>query len=231
MSERVRQTGLPKAVVSWSSGKDSAMALYRILQTREVDVVTLLTTITERYQRISMHGVREELLDMQAKSIGLPLEKVVIPYPCSNEIYEERMADTLSKLKRQGVTHAVFGDLFLEDIKKYREEKLAGVGIQPVFPLWLEDTKKLAVEMLAAGFRAVITCVDPKKLDVAFAGREFDESFLVDLPSDVDPCGENGEFHTFVYDGPVFRQPIRVIVGERVLRDGFEFADVLPVRP
>ena len=173
-----------------------------------------------------MHGVREELLDLQAESLGIPLEKVMIPYPCPNQVYEEKMASVLSAWKLKGVTHSIFGDLFLEDIRKYREEKLSQIDIQPVFPLWLENTYMLAKEMLRVGFRAVITCVDPKKLDPSFAGRQFDESFLKDLSSGVDPCGENGEFHTFVYEGPVFKKPIPVSVGELVERDGFQFADV-----
>lgn len=202
------------------------MALFRVLEQMELEVSCLLTTITEQFHRVSMHGVREELLDLQAESVGIPLEKVMIPYPCPNQIYEEKMAKVLSAWKLKGVTHAIFGDLFLEDIRKYREEKLAQSEIKPVFPLWLENTSALAEEMIRLGFRAIITCVDPKKLDMSFAGREFDKLLLRDLPHEVDPCGENGEFHTFVYDGPVFRHPIRVKVGEQVLRDGFQFADV-----
>jgi len=173
-----------------------------------------------------MHGVREELLELQADSLGYSLEKVMIPYPCPNDVYEKKMREILSAWKSRGVTHAIFGDLFLEDIRKYREERLAQLDITPIFPLWHEDTTSLAKEMLEVGFRAIVTCVDPKKLDPAFAGREFNQSFLNDLPSEVDRCGENGEFHTFVYDGPIFRKPIPVKVGEIVLRDGFQFADV-----
>ncbi len=205
------------------------MALYRILAAKELEVVCLLTTITDRFHRISMHGVREELLDLQAKSLCYPVEKILIPYPCPNEVYEQKMRDVLWAWKARGVSHIVFGDLFLEDIRKYREEKLSQIDLKPVFPLWEENTRNLAREMIKVGFRAVITCVDPKKLDPTFAGRQFDESFLTDLPPEVDPCGENGEFHTFVYDGPVFKYPIPAEVGELVLRDGFQFADVTPI--
>ena len=207
------------------------MALYRILERKEFEVSCLLTTVTDRFHRVSMHGVREELLDLQAQSLGIPLEKIMIPYPCPNQVYEEKMAGVLSAWKLKGVTHVIFGDLFLEDIRKYREEKLSQIEIEPVFPLWLENTATLAKEMLRIGFRAVITCVDPKKLDPSFVGRQFDESFLRDLPAGVDPCGENGEFHTFVYNGPVFKRPIPVNVGELVERDGFHFADVTLSHP
>ena len=189
---------VPRAILSWSSGKDSAMALHRILTTKQLEVVCLVTTVTDRYHRVSMHGVREELLDLQAKSLGYEIEKVQIPYPCPNEIYEEKMRRLLSKWKEQGVSHVIFGDLFLEDIRKYREEKLAQIGLTPVFPLWREDTTILAKEMIRVGFRGLVTCVDPKKLDPGFVGRQFGDSFLNDLPPEVDPCGENGEFHTFV---------------------------------
>jgi uncharacterized protein (TIGR00290 family) len=215
-----------KAILSWSSGKDSAMALYRVLKSEKFEIACLLTTITDRFHRISMHGVREDLLDAQAQSLGYPIEKVMIPYPCSNQAYEEKMANVLSFWKSKGVRHVIFGDLFLEDIRKYREEKLFQIGMTPVFPLWLEDTTMLAREMLEAGFRAVVTCVDPSKLEATFAGRLFDESFLKDIPAQVDPCGENGEFHTFVYDGPIFTQPIPVKVGRHVTRDGFVFVDL-----
>jgi len=216
-----------KAILSWSSGKDSAMALYRILNAKDYEVVCLLATITDQFHRISMHGVREELVDAQAESLGYRLEKVMIPYPCPNQVYEEKMANVLSVWKAKDVRHVIFGDLFLEDIRKYREEKLAQIGMTPIFPLWMSDTKQLAWEMLKTGFRAVITCVDPKRIAPAFAGRFFDESFLKSIPPQVDPCGENGEFHTFVYDGPVFKRPISVRVGELVTRDGFVFADVV----
>jgi uncharacterized protein (TIGR00290 family) len=216
-----------KAILSWSSGKDSAMALYRILNAKDYEIVCLLTTITDQFHRVSMHGVREELLDAQAQSLGYQLEKVMIPYPCPNQVYEEKMASVLSVWKAKDVRHVIFGDLFLGDIRKYREERLAQIGMTPVFPLWMSDTKQLAWEMLKTGFRAVVTCVDPRKIAPAFAGHFFDESFLKSIPPQVDPCGENGEFHTFVYDGPVFKRPISVRVGEVVTRDGFVFADVV----
>lgn len=217
-----------KAILSWSSGKDSAMTLYRALESKEFEIVCLLTTITDRFHRISMHGVREELLDAQARSLGYPVEKVMIPYPCPNQVYEEKMSNVLLLWKSKGVRHVIFGDLFLEDIRKYREKKLSQIDMTPVFPLWLQDTATLAREMLKVGFRAVVTCVDPKKLDPTFAGRLFDETFLESIPPQVDPCGENGEFHTYVYDGPIFKQPIPVKVGELVTRDGFVFADLEP---
>jgi uncharacterized protein (TIGR00290 family) len=219
-----------KAILSWSSGKDSAMALHRVLKNKEFEIVCLLTTITDRFHRIPMHGVIDDLLDAQAKSLGYPIEKVMIPYPCTNQVYEEKMANALSVWKSKGATHVIFGDLFLEDIRKYREEKLSQINMTPAFPLWLENTATLAREILSVGFHAVITCVDTKKLKPAFVGRHFDESFLKSLPANVDPCGENGEFHTFVYDGPIFKKPIPVEIGETVMRDGFQFADVRLVK-
>ena len=216
-----------KAILSWSSGKDSAMALYRTLASKQFEVVCLLTTLTDQFRRVTMHGVREELLDRQAESLGITLEKMLIPYPCPNAVYEEKMRNTLSLWKERGVTHAIFGDLFLEDIRRYREANLSQLDLTPVFPVWGTDTASLAREMLEVGFRAVLTCVDPRKLDGKFAGRQFDSSLLGDLPPTVDPCGENGEFHTFVYDGPIFRESIPVEIGQSVLRDGFQFADVL----
>lgn len=218
----------PKAILSWSSGKDSAMALHRILTGGELEVVGLITTVSDQFHRVSMHGVREELLDRQAESVGLPLEKIMIPYPCPNSVYEDKMRATMTAWKDKGVRHVIFGDLFLEDVRRYREDKLSPIGIEPLFPVWGENTKALAEEMLHVGFRAVVTCVDPRKLAPSFVGREFDELFLRALPKEVDPCGENGEFHTFVYDGPTFKSPVPVRVGERVMRDGFQFADLLP---
>jgi len=220
--------GRPKALVSWSSGKDSAMALHRIVNSNDFEILALLTTISDTFQRVSMHGVREELLVQQANSIGRVLEKVRIPYPCPNEVYEQKMGDILRNYKSRGVSHVVFGDLFLEDIRRYREEKLGQIGVTPVFPLWKENTKDLAETIIQLGFKAIITCVDPRKLEPKFAGRYFDEAFLREIPSNVDPCGENGEFHTFVFDGPIFRTRIEVNVGERVMRDGFQFVDLVP---
>jgi len=217
----------PKAILSWSSGKDSAMALYRTLASKQFEVVCLLTTLTDQFRRVSMHGVREELLDRQGESLGITLEKVMIPYPCPNAVYEEKMLSTLSLWKERGVTHVIFGDLFLEDIRRYREANLSRIDLTAVFPVWGTDTASLAREILELGFRAILTCVDPKKLDGKFAGRQFDSSLLKDLPPTVDPCGENGEFHTFIYDGPNFRKSIPVKIGQSVSRDGFQFADVL----
>lgn len=216
--------------MSWSSGKDSAFALYQLLARPDIEVTGLLTTVTEDYNRVSMHAVREELLELQANALGLPLHKVKIPSKCTNEIYEERMKEEIKAANKLQVTHMAFGDLFLEDIRNYRIDKLKDSGIEPLFPLWNYPTKELANEMIKSGLKAVVTCIDPKVIPESFAGRKFDASFLADLPSHVDPCGENGEFHTFVYDGPMFRRPIAIEVGETTLRDGFIFTDVLPKR-
>ena len=218
----------PKAYVSWSSGKDSAFSLWRARQVGLAEVVGVLTTVNETYKRVAMHAVRDELLDRQIEALGLPAIKVPIPAQCTNEIYEARMAETCARIKAEGVEHIVFGDLFLEDIRDYRIEKLALVEMTAIFPLWLIDTTKLAHEMIDSGLVAYLTCVDPRKLDRSFAGRRFDESFLRDLPPGVDPCGENGEFHTVVTAGPMFSAPIPVKIGETVEREGFVFTDVLP---
>ncbi|HVO16027.1 MAG TPA: ATP-binding protein [Alphaproteobacteria bacterium] len=217
-----------RALVAWSSGKDSAYALHLARQDPGLDVVGLLTTVTDAYERVAMHGVREALLDAQAASVGLPLVKVRIPSPCPNQVYERAMGDAMAQALAQGVDHVVFGDLFLADIRAYREKQLARIGMTPLFPLWLRDTGTLAREMIADGLSAVLTCVDPKQLDRSFAGRRFDGALLDALPSSVDPCGENGEFHTLVTAGPMFARPLRVRAGEVVERDGFVFADVLP---
>ena len=218
----------PKAVVSWSSGKDSALALHEARRSGDVDIVGILTTVTSEFGRVSMHGVRESLLDQQAAALGLRCWKVPIPSPCPNEVYERQMARVLGEVQQLGVTAVVFGDLFLEDLRQYREAKLAAVGMNAVFPLWKRDTAALAREMIDVGLRATITCIDPKKLDRSFAGRSFDATLLAELPGDVDPCGENGEFHTFVSAGPMFASAIDVKLGDVVDRDGFVFADVLP---
>ncbi len=218
----------PKAYISWSSGKDSASSLHVARQQGEVEIVGMLTTLTEPFARVSMHGVREVLLDAQAAAAGLPVIKVGIPSPCPNEVYEARMAAAMDDAKAQGVTHMVFGDLFLEDIRDYRLAKLSPIGIECVFPLWLRDTTELANEMVASGLRATITTVDPKQLDRSFAGRTFDADLLRDLPDGVDPCGENGEFHTLATHGPMFSSGISTVTGEVIERDGFIFADVLP---
>jgi uncharacterized protein (TIGR00290 family) len=218
----------PKAIVSWSSGKDSALALHEVQRAGDVEVVGLLTTITSSFARVSMHGVRESLLDRQTEALGLRAWKVPIPSPCPNDVYEREMARVLGEIEPLGVSTVVFGDLFLEDIRRYRETRLADVGMSGLFPLWGRETAALAREMIAAGIRATLTCVDPRKLDRSFAGRAFDGPLLDALPEGVDPCGENGEFHTFAWASPSFRRPVPVEVGEVVDRDGFVFADLLP---
>jgi len=217
-----------KAWLAWSSGKDSAWALHTVRQSSDLEVVALLTTLNQTYSRVAMHAVRESLLEMQADAVGLPLIKVAIPSTCTNEIYEQAMSAAMTHAKADGVTHVVFGDLFLEDVRAYREKQLARCDVMPVFPLWGRDTRQLAEEMIAGGLSAYLTCVDPRKLDCSFAGRKFDAELLRRLPADVDPCGENGEFHSFVNDGPMFKRAILVTPGEIVERDGFVFADFLP---
>lgn len=218
----------PKAWVAWSSGKDGAWALHEVRRAGALEVVGLLTTVTETFGRVSMHAVREPLLEAQARAVGLPCRKVRIPWPCSNERYEQEMAVAMAEAEAAGVTHVVFGDLFLEDVRAYREARLAGTGLTPVFPLWGRPTAALAGEMIAGGLRATLTCVDPAKLDRAFAGRAFDAGLLDRLPPGVDPCGERGEFHTFAWAGPMFSGPVPVAPGEVVERDGFVFCDLLP---
>ena len=212
----------------WSGGKDSAMALYTLQQQRHFRVVALLTTVTETYERIAMHGVRRELLRRQAESLGLPLHEVSIPPQCVNSVYEARMEEALGLFYRQGVRKVAFGDIFLEDLRAYREKNLARIGMTALFPIWKRDTRELIRFFHQQRFRAVAACVDPKVLDPSFAGRELDESFFRDLPFDADPCGENGEFHSFVFDGPIFESPVPVRTGEVVNRDGFVFCDLLP---
>jgi uncharacterized protein (TIGR00290 family) len=213
----------------WSGGKDSAMALHALQLAHEHRICALLTTVTEEYDRISMHGVRRVLLERQAESLGLPLRVVTIPPQCVNATYEVRMKEALGEHVAQGVRRVAFGDIFLEDLRAYREKNLAQLGMTALFPIWRRDTRDLARDFLRLGFRAITVCVDPCVLDPSFAGRELDQSFFDDLPQGVDPCGENGEFHTFVYDGPVFREPIRFQAGETVVRDGFCFCDLSPV--
>jgi len=210
----------------WSGGKDSALALHTILQRDDVQVTALLTTVTEGYERISMHGVRRELLERQAQSIGLPLHEVRIPAQCVNPIYESRMEEALRVHYNRGVRKVAFGDIFLEDLRAYREKNLARIGMTALFPIWKRNTRELIHLFHAQRFRAIAVCVDPKVLDRRFAGRELDESFFPDLPPGVDPCGENGEFHTFVFDGPIFRSPIPVRTGDVVDRDSFIFCDL-----
>jgi uncharacterized protein (TIGR00290 family) len=218
----------PKALIAWSSGKDSAWALHEIRRAGEFDVTGALTTVTGAFTRVSIHGVREELLDAQLAAADLPARKVRIPYPCPNEIYEREMAAAVAQAREDGITHIIFGDLFLEDVRAYRERNLAGTGIVPLFPLWGRDTSALAREMLASGMAAHLVSVDLKKLPRRFAGRGFDEALLSDLPAGIDPCGENGEFHTFVSAGPMLAKPVAVTVGEIVERDGAAYADLLP---
>jgi uncharacterized protein (TIGR00290 family) len=216
------------AVFSWSGGKDSAMALHALLQDPNFEVVALLTTVTEGYERISMHGVRNELLRRQAESIGLPVQEVRIPPKCVNPVYEARMAEAVLRFRDRGVMHFAFGDIFLEDLRAYREQKLLLANMTALFPIWKVDTRELAARFLQDGFRAIATCIDPRKLAKSFAGRELNASFFRDLPPGVDPCGENGEFHTFVFDGPIFHSKIPIQVGEVVERDCFVFCDLLP---
>jgi uncharacterized protein (TIGR00290 family) len=217
----------PQALLCWSSGKDSAWTLHVLRQRREVDVVGLLTTINDVHARVAMHAVRLALLEAQAEAVGLPLWKVPIPSPCSNQQYEAAMGEAIRKALAAGVTVMAFGDLFLEDIRRYREQQLAGTGLTPIFPIWGLPTPALARDMVAAGLQARLTCVDPKQLPASFAGREFDPALLRDLPAGVDPCGERGEFHTFAYAGPMFQRTVPVRSGEIVERDGFVFADLL----
>jgi len=219
----------PKAILSWSSGKDSAWSLHVLRERGEVDVVALLTTINETYDRVAMHAVRSDLLRAQAKAAGLPLCEVPIPWRCSNDQYEAAMGAAMARARTEGITVAAFGDLFLADIRRYREDKLAGTGVEPMFPLWGIPTDQLARQMIDGGLRARLTCVDPKQLAPSFAGREYDAAFLEEIPASVDPCGERGEFHTFAYDGPMFSSAVLLRSGEVVERDGFVFADLLPV--
>jgi uncharacterized protein (TIGR00290 family) len=202
--------------------------IHVLRQQSDIQLAGVLTTVNEKYQRVAMHAVRVELLQAQADALGLPLWKIPIPSPCPNEVYERAMAEAVSRAVAEGFTHMAFGDLFLEDIRRYREEKLAGTGLTPIFPLFGADTTKLAREMVAGGLKARLTCVNPKVLDAKFAGRDFDASLLDELPASVDPCGERGEFHSFAYAGPMFSQPIAITSGEVVERDGFVFADVMP---
>jgi uncharacterized protein (TIGR00290 family) len=221
--------GRPVSALSWSGGKDSALALHELRERSGPAPQALITTVTADYGRISMHGVRRELLFVQAQSVGLPLVEVEIPAGCSNDVYEQRMGQALAEAPLAEAQTIAFGDLFLADIRTYREERLSQVGKQAIFPLWGRETSTLAREFVAAGFEAILVCVDPRRLDPSFAGRRFDAELLADLPPDVDPCGENGEFHTFVYAGPIFSAPIACQVGETVERGGFVFCDVLAV--
>ena len=216
-----------KALLSWSSGKDSAWALHKLQQESEVEVVGLFCTVNQKFDRVAMHGVRRELLELQAARLNLPLHVIDIPYPCSNEEYAARMKAFISQVQEDNIDHFAFGDLFLDDVRQYREKNLKGSGITPLFPLWGIPTADLANEMVNHGLRAIVTCVDPISLTAEYVGREFNASFLAELPDKVDPCGENGEFHSYAFAGPMFREPIDVFAGEVVYRDGFIFSELL----
>jgi uncharacterized protein (TIGR00290 family) len=218
-----------RALLAWSSGKDSAWALHALRTRGEVEVVGLLTTVNEAFGRVAMHGVRESLLEAQAAAAGLPLWKVPLPWPCPNEVYEARLGAATLRARDAGITRVAFGDLYLPDVRAYRERQLADSGVEALFPLWTtpDDTPALARRMLAGGLRAIVACVDPALAPPQLAGRAFDAALLAELPASVDPCGERGEFHTFCWDGPMFAAPIPVRVGEVVTRDGFCFADLL----
>jgi uncharacterized protein (TIGR00290 family) len=236
-----------KAFFNWSGGKDSALALYHAQKNKDYSIEKLLTNINGKHRRISMHGVREELLELQAEAIGLPLQKIILPEQPSMREYEKQMKENMEGLKKEGFTHALFGDIFLEDLKKYREEQLAKVGIHAVFPLWKRDTKELLHEFIDLGFKTILVCTKAEVLPYEFAGRIIDKDFLKDLPTNVDACGENGEFHSFVFDGPIFKKPVDIKIGEKVFREyqapkdekdncftkpsssmGFWFCDLLP---
>lgn len=215
-----------KTLLSWSSGKDSAWALHLLKQNPEIDLVGLFTTVNEAFDRVAMHGVREDVLEAQAAAAGLPLTKIAIPWPCSNEDYERIMGAFIEDTQGADIEAIAFGDLFLEDIRDYRIANLEGTGIKPLFPVWGLDTAGLAREMITSGLKTHIICVDPKQLNESFCGRVFDDEFIDELPEDVDPCGENGEFHTCVVAGPMFDNPISVVSGDVVQRDGFIYADL-----
>jgi uncharacterized protein (TIGR00290 family) len=217
-----------KVLLSWSSGKDSAWALHVLRQQGDCEIAGLLTTINSAFDRVAMHSTRRILVEMQAAAAGLPLTSVPLPWPCSNEDYERIMQEVCDQAIAQGITAIAFGDLFLADIRAYRERQLKSTGLEPLFPLWQIPTEELAREMLRSGLRAKLVCVDPRKLAPEFVGRDFDDQLLAELPASVDPCGENGEFHSFVHAGPMFDREIPIVSGERVQRDGFWFCDILP---
>ena len=219
-----------RTLLSWSSGKDSAWALHELRRRADVDVVGLLTTFNAEFDRVAMHAVRRELVMRQAGAVELPLWPVFLPWPCPNDAYETAMEAAIERAKRAAITHIAFGDLFLDDVRAYREERMAAAGMAPLFPLWGRDTAVLAGDMVRGGVRATVVCVDPAQMDQSLCGREFDASFLEALPAEVDPCGERGEFHTFAWDGPAFTAPVFVEQGEIVRRDGFVFADLRPVQ-
>lgn len=216
-----------KALMSWSTGKDSAWTLYKLQQNQDVELVGLFCTINKEFERVAIHGVRVELLKQQAERLRLPIEIIELPYPCSNADYETIMGQFIERAKGQAIEYFAFGDLFLEDIRNYREKQFKGSGIKPIFPIWGIPTDELSRDMVSSGVRAVITCIDPKQIPEEFVGRVYDDDFLDALPDTVDPCGENGEFHSFAFSGPMFKEPIDIVVGDIVHRDGFVFADVL----
>lgn len=222
-------TSKSKILLSWSTGKDSAWSLHVLRQREDLEVVGLLTTVNTNFQRVAMHATRYELLVTQARAARLPLWEVPLPWPCSNEVYEQAMAGACASAVQQGISGIAFGDLFLEDVRRYREDRLRGTGLEPIFPLWGRDTRELIHEMLDGGLRARIVCVDPSKLSSEFIGRDLDFELIRRLPKSVDPCGENGEFHTFAYAGPMFEEVVAIETGECVTRDGFDFADLIPV--
>jgi len=219
---------MKRILLSWSSGKDSAWTLHVLRQRGEYEVAGLLTTFNQEADRVAMHGVRRALVEQQAAAVGLPLRSVPLPWPCSNEQYESLMAETCAKAIADGIEGIAFGDLFLEDVRAYRIRQMTGTGLEPLFPVWGLPTAALATDMVRSGLRAILTCIDTRKLPREFAGRQFDENLLSSLPSGVDPCGENGEFHSFVYAGPMFKSPISVLPGEKVIQEHFTFADLLP---
>ena len=218
-----------QVVLSWSGGKDSAMTAYHLLASQKYEIATLLTTVTEDFDRISMHGVRRDLLEQQAESLAIPLHTIMIPKDCSNEIYEARMREALSHFKARGITKIAFGDLFLHDVKHYRDERLTQAGMTGLYPIWMRDTDELVRTFIGLGFKAILACVDTQAIDASFAGRELDYQLLRDLPEDADPCGENGEYHSFVYAGPIFKKAIPCRAGERVMRTArFNYCDIMP---
>ena len=225
----MRSTKEP-VVLSWSGGKDSTMAAYQLLASQKYEIMGLLTTVTEGFDRISMHGVRRELLERQADSLGIPLHKLLIPQDCSNEIYEARMQEAMSRIKARGITKIAFGDLFLQDVRQYRDERLEQAGMTGLYPIWMRDTEELVRTFIGLGFKAILACVDTQVLDASFAGREIDLQLLKDLPESADPCGEYGEYHSFVYAGPLFKNAIVCKIGDRVLRnERFNYCDIVAV--
>jgi uncharacterized protein (TIGR00290 family) len=224
-------SGMKRVLLSWSSGKDSAWTLHVLRQQPDVELVGLLTTLNAEFQRVAMHGVRRSVLEAQAQAAGLPLWIAPLPWPCSNEVYEQRMIEMCERAVRERVDAVAFGDLFLRDVRAYREKQLAGTGLEPLFPLWDQPTDQLARTMIAGGLRAKLTCIDPKQLAPSYAGRDFDPDLLRELPASVDPCGERGEFHTCVYAGPMFSAPIGLESGPVVERDGFLYADFIQASP